>query len=629
MMTQEFVLLPAPRYLELGGERFQPQDSGLIALGSADPQAILPSARRLQAELHAVGDLDWEIVAGTTAPLDQVRAELLVIPGGAPHEQGYDLTVAPKRIHVVAASPAGVFYALATLRQLIAQLGAGLPSLRCRDWPDYPNRGVMLDISRNKVPSMETLYELVDLLASWKINQLQLYTEHTFAYRRHPLVWAQASPMTGEQILALDAFCRARFIELVPNQNTFAHMRPWLIHERYRHLAECPDGCDTRWGRFDEPFSLAPGEPGSLDLVRDLLDELLPHFSSRQVNIGGDEPVDLESAQGRSAGLVKERGFGRVYLDYMLKVYNEVRARGRSAQIWGDIVMEHPELVPELPRDLVALEWGYEADHPFDEHGAAFAASGVPFYVCPGTSSWRTLAGRTDNAVVNLRNAARSGLEHGAAGVLITDWGDEGHWQPLPVSYLGFAYGAALAWGYEANLELDIPRALDAHAFRDPGGVMGGLAYDLGNIYQAPGILTPNSSALFNVLQAPPDRIVDFLRARDYDLAQATTKLRLTLEEINQVAAALPGARMERPDAALVQREFAWAAEMQRHACRRALWAIERAYGRDDAAVKAGLAEEAVGLAAEFEAIWQARNRPGGFQDSFARLQVMRADYLD
>ena len=82
----------------------------------------------------------------------------------------------------------------------------------------------MLDISRDKVPRMDTLYALVDMLAGWKINQVQLYTEHTFAYRQHPDVWAEASPMTGDEILALDAFCRERHIELVPNQNSFGHM---------------------------------------------------------------------------------------------------------------------------------------------------------------------------------------------------------------------------------------------------------------------------------------------------------------------------------------------------------------------------------------------------------------------
>jgi hexosaminidase len=62
-----------------------------------------------------------------------------------------------------------------------------LPCLKIRDWPDFARRGVMLDISRGRVPKLETLLELVGHLADFKINEFQLYTEHTFAYRRtHP-----------------------------------------------------------------------------------------------------------------------------------------------------------------------------------------------------------------------------------------------------------------------------------------------------------------------------------------------------------------------------------------------------------------------------------------------------------
>ena len=116
--------------------------------------------------------------------------------------------------------------------------GAALPLLEIDDYPDFPARGVMLDVSRDKVPTMETVYGLVDWLAGLKINQFQLYTEHTFAYRQHPKVWAEATPFTSEDILALDAYCRERFIELVPNQNSFGHMHRWLKHPKYGHLAE-------------------------------------------------------------------------------------------------------------------------------------------------------------------------------------------------------------------------------------------------------------------------------------------------------------------------------------------------------------------------------------------------------
>lgn len=239
-----------------------------------------------------------------------------VVPRGVAHPQGYELTVTPQGIHIVASRPAGAFYAALTLAQMIESAdhsdpqGVGLRAARVRDWPDFATRGVMLDVSRDRVPTMDTLYRLLDLLAGWKINHVQLYTEHTFAYRNHPEVWAEASPFTGEEILALDAYCRERFIELVPNQNSFGHMHRWLKHERHAALAETTGWFDTPRGmRRQGPFGLCPLDPGSLDLVRGLFDELLPHFRSRLFNIGGDETIDL--GQGRSKEACEQLGAGR------------------------------------------------------------------------------------------------------------------------------------------------------------------------------------------------------------------------------------------------------------------------------------------------------------------------------
>jgi hypothetical protein len=627
-LSADLLLLPTPRQLDLTGEVFTLPSGGLIVLDSPDAQALRFSALALQSALHEQAGVDWEIVAGTAAPLDKVNVILSVVPGSAQHSQGYEMTITPDRIYVVAGAPAGVFYAVQTLNQILFQKGRALPTLRCGDWPDFINRGVMLDISRDKVPTMETLYGLIDLLASWKVNQFQLYTEHTFAYRNHPVVWAEASPITGADILALDAYCRQRFIELVPNQNSFGHMRRWLVHDQYRHLAECPYGCDTAWGHFDEPFTLYPGDPDSFNLICGLYDELLPHFNSRQFNVGCDETVDL--GRGRSKELVEQEGQGRVYVDFVLKIYRNVKARGLTMQFWGDVLMNHPELVPELPRDIIALEWGYEADHPFDERGAIFAASGVPFYVCPGTSSWNTVAGHTDNALGNLRNAAENGLKHGAIGYLNTDWGDNGHWQPLPVSYLGFAYGAAVSWGYAVNRDIDIAQAVGAYAFRDVSGTMGQLAYDLGNVHRTVGVQTFNSTVLFRILQATPEEMIKYA-AQASETSNLPETLRATLAQIDKVTADLVNARLQRDDAELLKRELTWAANMLRHACWRGIWVLGKANDADQdhpLDLRQRLADDAEALLAEYEFIWHARNRPGGFKDSCARLEVMRSHYL-
>jgi hexosaminidase len=183
------------------------------------------------------------------------------------------------------ADEAGLFYGVQTLRQIVAQTGDHpLPCLEIEDWPDFPVRGVMLDISRDKVYRMETLLMLVDELSSWKINQLQLYTEHTFAYAGHEMVWGDASPIIPEEILILDRYCQERFIELVPNQNSLGHLSRWLKHPQYQHLAETTEPVATPWGGLQiEPYSLSPVLPESLAFISSLYDQLLPNFSSKMI----------------------------------------------------------------------------------------------------------------------------------------------------------------------------------------------------------------------------------------------------------------------------------------------------------------------------------------------------------
>src|SRR5207248_7087757 len=72
---------------------------------------------------------------------------------------------------------------------------------------------------------------------------------------------------------------------------------------------------------------------------------------------------------------------------------------------------------------------------------------------------------------------------HGATGFLNTDWGDMGHLQYLPVSEPGFAYGAAVSWCLDANRDIDLAAALDAHAFDDPAGKLGAALLALGDAY--------------------------------------------------------------------------------------------------------------------------------------------------
>jgi hypothetical protein len=414
-------------------------------------------------------------------------------------------------------------------------------------------------------------------------------------------------------------------------------MERWLMHPDYRDLAEEPAS--------PIPRALDPTDPRSVRLIAGMFDELLPHFSSRQFNVGCDEVV---LGSGRSKNAVQEQGGGRVYLDFLLKVHGLVRDHGRTMQFWGDIILRHPDLIPELPGDVIALEWGYQADHPFAENAERLAAADNPFYVCPGTSSWNTIAGRTDNAVANIWNAVESGLAAGAIGFLNTDWGDNGNWQHLPVSYLGLAYGAAVSWAAQANRDIALADALDLHAFHDAAGVMGRLVYDLGNVYQVPGIITRNSSVLHHMFLRGPASEEPIAGLTVDDVARTETYL-------DEVQERLSAVRLEGASGELISDEFRNAVGLLRHACHlgtarrravgsrvsevpeRSLWTHHHR-GELPAHVTAEIAVMPSGtrkalvlefepLAEEYRRLWLVRNRPGGLEDSASRWDGLLGAY--
>lgn len=533
--------------------------------------------------------------------------------GRALPAQGYRLSVRPDGVTIVGGDAAGQFYGMQTLAQLVDTQGPELQCVEIEDHPQLAVRGVMLDVSRDKVPTMATLKSLIAMLASWKINQIQLYIEHTFAYSQHREVWTNASPFTAEEMRELDAFCRDRFVELVPNQNSFGHLERWFMHERYRPLAETPAGIELPWGEITKyPFTLAPTREG-LAFVDGLYRELLPNFASTQFNVGCDETYDL--GLGRSRECVEAVGRARVWLDFVLEIRALAAKHGRSIQVWGDTVRHHPELLSELPRDVTILDWGYDRERSLAETSERLAKAGQPFYVCPGTSSWTSLTGRTDNAIANILDAVEVANRFGAQGVMVTDWGDGGHWQQLPVSYLGYAWSAALSWGLDANRSLDLPRVLDRFAFRDRTGTLGWLAWDLGNTYLKPGFRRGNSSILYWFYTATlAEMRASWLPRIRYgpeifvDDAAVRRGMHETLEWIDAVTEPL-----SRVEDELLRREFAHGAALARHAARRVLVELGES-GHET------LGPELDTIAAELVALWPRRNRPGGMHDSLQKL---------
>ena len=511
-------------------------------------------------------------------------------------DQGYRLNISKSQVEVRASTVYGWHCGLQTLKQIATASKDHLPVLQIEDHPDFEHRGIMLDVSRNKVPKLETLYYLIDLFSSWKINELQLYIEHAFAYEGHETVWEHASPLTREDIHNLDTYCSERFIELVPNLNCFGHMSLWLVRESYNHLAEQPDGGNTDLGYREVPQGLCPVDPGSIKLAEDLIRQMTSCFQSNRINVGCDETIDL--GYGRSKEAVESRGRGAVYLDYLKQVHAICESQGKRMQFWADIILRYPELLDEVPANGTALNWGYESIHPFEKETELLGSSETEFYVCPGTSSWNSLGGRTENMLGNIQTAARCGVKNGAVGFMVTDWGDNGHLQPLVSSFPGFIYASSQAWHQDAAIEL--APCLDTYVFKAQG--WGDLILALGDLDKPLDVYIHNQSALFKILHEDEQAIRNLEGLEPKLLETALSQALSSRATLSQLAA-------EHPTDSILAQECRWVSEMLIHACKRGLSIL-------NGEPVEPLVDEATRLRSEHKVIWHERNRSGGYRDS-------------
>jgi hypothetical protein len=628
-MAQSIRLLPQPKNFTLTEGAFALDADTLILIPAQAGDDAFFAARQLQDEVYRATCLTPPIVKAVAPPCS--KNVVLLICGeeqatafgvepvavGALETvaaQAYALTVAPARVVLYADAPAGLFYAIQTLRQLARLHGPTVPALAVRDWPTLPYRGLMLDVSRRKVPTLDTLEQLAGELGHYKLNVLQLYTEHTFQFPRHPQIGAGCGSLSSQDIVELDAFCRTRHIELMPNLQSFGHARNTLTIPEYRRLAET----DLLW-------TLSPAFEETYTLLDELYADMLPAFTSTTFNVDCDETYDL--GKGASKALADESGMGmgRVYLNHILRVRGLAARYGRRIQVWGDILLHHPELIGELPDDVTLLDWHYDPadEYPtvraFAEPATSSAESvGRRFWVCPGVGSWNSIFPRLYGANVNIRNFVRDGVTAGAEGMLNTDWGDHGHYQALGLSWYGYVFGAAQGWSGGTTTDEDFEAAFGPLFFgpeHEPTLLIMTALHQLARTNDLPNVHRPNRS--HTVLALFDDPLTGAtVEGEDALPTETLTEMRTLAEEAVATFDRLaPGHPRE-----LTLCEMASAARLTGYAARKVRLSQEIRQGLRDPnldedriygyilALKA-LDAELETLRAEFESLWLARAR--------------------
>ena len=378
--------------------------------------------------------------------------------------EGYSLTICENEIKITGKSIKGAFYGIQTLKQIFEN--DVVPCLEIEDAPDMAHRGFYHDVTRGRVPTVATLKALIDKMAYYKMNELQLYIEHTFPFKELGDDVEKFGYLTPFEIKDIDDYCYENFIEHIPSIATFGHLFELLNKPEYRHLQAIENYESDRvfWMERMSHHTIDPKNPESIEIIKSLIDQVLPLFRSDRFNICGDETFDLKE------GKYKGEDTGKLYVDFVKKIIDHLKSKGKKIMMWGDVLLQHPETIEELPEDIQLLNWFY-SENPPEETFETFEKSGREQIVCPGVSAWVGFAEDMKRANQNIIKMCDYGYKHGATGMINTNWGDFGHLCSIELSMHGFVLGAAKCWNVETKADKEFDDSINTLCYKNENAV--------------------------------------------------------------------------------------------------------------------------------------------------------------
>ncbi len=391
-------------------------------------------ARHVRVVYGGAASARIELVRTGTARARTLLAEVKITWTPAMDAEGYAIVSGDSHLNVVAHSAAGIFYGAQTVKQLLDGEGstAKLHLVNISDWPAMRYRGFHDDLSRGPMPTLEFQKYQIRTLAAYKVNVYSPYFENTLSYDANPVPAPPGGAMTHVQVKELVAYAARYHIDVIPEQEAFGHLHHILKYDLYSDLAETPHG-----------HVLAPGQPGSMALIKQMFWEIDSLFPSKFMHLGADETVELGKGQTRQR--VTDDGLGPVYLGFLKSIDSTLKPLHKRLLFWGDIASGSPELVKTLPRDMIAVAWGYGPSKSFDRAITPFRQAGMETWVAPGVSNWSRVYPDNDVALRNIQGFVRDGQRLGATGVLNTSWDDDGE-AIFNQTWYGVLFGAAAGW---------------------------------------------------------------------------------------------------------------------------------------------------------------------------------------
>jgi hypothetical protein len=470
-------LIPFPKQIDVQPGSFSLSGKLVLESPAADAELL---GRLIGGELRRAGLPAPEVRATEgkdyffrlTADGNRV-VPLIGFRAGATAED-YALVVQPGGVHAAAPGREGLFCAAQTVCQLIrANRGpGGISCLTIHDWPSLRWRSFLDDMTRGPSAMLDTLRREVDLGAALKMNLFTYYMEYQFAFRKHPTIGPKDGSLEPRELAALVSYAKPLGMDILGNQQSFGHFGAILAHSEFAAARETGD-------------VLSPVKEETYKLLDDLYAEELPLLPFPWFNVCCDETAGLGS--GPSKDLAAKIGVGGVYVRHVCRLHDLLKKYHKRMMMWGDIILQHPDKLDQIPKDTIMLTWAYDPRASFDNQILPFARSGYQFFVCPGVDDWSRILPNFDEAALNIRNFVRDGVKHHALGMLNTDWKDDGE-TLRGCNWHGYAWGAECAWNASQTSPELFNRRLGGALFGEKGDHFGRAIELLAQTHKLPGM---------------------------------------------------------------------------------------------------------------------------------------------
>ncbi|MBS1725142.1 MAG: beta-N-acetylhexosaminidase [Armatimonadetes bacterium] len=285
------------------------------------------------------------------------------------NDEGYRLIIDKDTVEISGKSPAGVFYGLQSLRQLVPLEGwkgatsYDVPAVIIEDEPRFKWRGAMLDTGRNFMPK-EFIKKFIDTLALHKMNsfhwhltedqgwrlEIKKYPKLTSVGSKRAKTMLRYSPAeydetpyggfyTQEDAKEIVKYAADRFVNVVPEIEMPGHSQAAIA--AYPELGNTGEQLPvaTTWGVIKHVYN---PEEKTIQFLKDVLDEVMAIFPSKFIHIGGDEcPKDEWKASPRVQELIKERGLKdehEMQSWFVKQIDQYLASKGRRLIGWDEIL---------------------------------------------------------------------------------------------------------------------------------------------------------------------------------------------------------------------------------------------------------------------------------------------------